>query len=122
MTIQPEQLLHGEAHRGCQFDDTQVAALAKSLGNPPHFCFFNHPHWRYYDAVAQDLIDNPDVRFFEVCNNGADFPPVGLLPDDGLYCDRFWDAINATRANAMPGFILFQLGPREATDILPALK
>ncbi|MBR0506466.1 MAG: hypothetical protein IJJ84_13775, partial [Kiritimatiellae bacterium] len=78
----------------------EVAALAKSLGNPPHLCFFNHPHWRYYDAVAQDLIDNPDVRFFEVCNNGADFPPVGLLPDDGLYCDRFWDAINATRAKA----------------------
>ena len=78
----------------------QVSALAKALGNPPHVCFFNHPHWRYYDAVAQDLIDNPDVRFFEVCNNGADFPPVGLLPDDGLYNDRFWDAINATRAKA----------------------
>jgi hypothetical protein len=78
----------------------EVSALAQSLGNPPHLCFFNHPHWRYYDAVAQDLIDNPDVRFFEVCNNGADFPPVGLLPDDGLYNDRFWDAINATRAKA----------------------
>ena len=76
----------------------EVAALAKSLGNPPHLCFFNHPHWRYYDGVAQDLIDNPEVRFFEVCNNGADYPPVGLLPDDGLYCDRFWDAVNATRA------------------------
>ena len=78
----------------------EVAALAKSLGNPPHICFFNHPHWRYYDAVAQDLIDNPDVRFFEVCNNGADFGPIGLLPDDGLYNDRFWDAVNATRAKA----------------------
>ena len=78
----------------------EMSALAKSLGNPPHLCFFNHPHWRYYDGVAQDLIDNPDVRFFEVCNNGADYPPVGLLPDDGLYCDRFWDAINTTRAKA----------------------
>ncbi|MBR2940934.1 MAG: hypothetical protein IKC14_06455 [Kiritimatiellae bacterium] len=78
----------------------RVRDLAASLGNPPHVCFFNHPHWRYYDAVAQDLIDNPDVRFFEVCNTGADFPPVGLLPDDGLYNDRFWDAINATRAKA----------------------
>jgi hypothetical protein len=78
----------------------EVAALAKSLGDPPHLCFFNHPHWRYYDAVAQDLIVNPDVRFFEVCNNGADFPPVGLLPDDGLYNDRLWDAVNAARAKA----------------------
>ena len=78
----------------------EVSALAASLGNPPHLCFFNHPHWRYYDAVAQDLVDNPDVRFFEVCNNGADFPPVGLLPDDGLSNDRFWDAVNAIRAKA----------------------
>lgn len=76
----------------------EVKALAASLGNSPHLCFLNHPHWRYYDVVAQDAIDNPDVRFFEVCNNGADFPPVGLMPDDGLYCDRFWDAVNAVRA------------------------
>ncbi len=78
----------------------EVKALAASLGNPPHLCFLNHPHWRYYDVVAQEAIDNPDVRFFEVCNNGADFPPVGLLPEDGLYCDRFWDAVNAVRAKA----------------------
>ena len=31
---------------------------------------------------------------------GADFPPVGLLPDDGLYNDRFWDVVNAVRAKA----------------------
>ena len=78
----------------------QVADLAKSLGNPPHLCFLNHPHWRYYDIVAQDVINNPDVRFFEVCNNGSDFPPVGLLPDDGLYNDRFWDVVNTVRAKA----------------------
>ena len=78
----------------------RVRDLAASLGNPPHLCFLNHPHWRYYDVVARDAIDNPDVRFFEVCNNGADFGPVGLLPDDGLYNDRLWDAVNATRAKA----------------------
>ena len=78
----------------------RVRDLAASLGNPPHLCFLNHPHWRYYDVVAQDAIDNPDVRFFEVCNNGADFPPIGLLPDDGLYNDRLWDAVNAVRAKA----------------------
>ena len=78
----------------------EVRTLATSLGNPSHLCFLNHPHWRYYDVVAQDAIDNPDVRFFEVCNNGADFPPIGLLPDDGLYCDRFWDTVNAVRAKS----------------------
>ena len=81
-----------EAHR-------EVAELATSLGNPPHLSFVCHPHWRYYDMVAQDFIDNPDVRFFEGCNNGSDFPPVGLLPDDGLYNDRLWDAVNAHRAS-----------------------
>ena len=82
-----------EAHR-------EVEALAASLGNPPHLSFVCHPHWRYYDLVAQDFIDNPAVRFFEICNNGADFPPVGLLPDDGLYNDRLWDVVNAARAKA----------------------
>lgn len=82
-----------EAHR-------EVEALAAKLGNPPHLSFVCHPHWRYYDLVAQDFIDNPDVRFFEICNNGADFPPVGLLPVDGLYNDRLWDAVNAARAKA----------------------
>ena len=83
----------------------RVQELAVSLGNPPHLCFLNHPHWRYYDVVAQDAIDNPDVRFFEVCNNGADFPPIGLLPDDGLYNDRLWDAVNAARAKAGQPFL-----------------
>lgn len=78
----------------------EVQELASSLGDPPHVCFVCHPHWRYYDLVAQDFIDNPGVRFFEVCNNGADFPPVGLLPDDGLYDDRLWDVVNAARAKA----------------------
>ena len=78
----------------------EVKVLASRRGNPPHLCFLNHPHWRYYDVVAQDVIDSPDVRFFEVCNNGADFPPVGLLPEDGLYNDRLWDVVNAVRAKA----------------------
>ena len=75
-----------------------VAELAARLGSPPHLCVLCHPHWRYYDVVAQDVIDNPEVRFFEVCNKGADFPPFGLLPDDGRYNERLWDAVNAVRA------------------------
>ena len=78
----------------------EVATLADGLGNPPHLCFLCHPQWRFYDVVAQNVIDNPEVRFFEVCNNGASFPPVGLLPDDGRYPERLWDAVNAVRARA----------------------
>ena len=53
--------------------------------------------------------------------------PKRILPGIGVSSERLpldevRRQINATRANAMPGFILFQLGPREATDILPALK
>ena len=53
--------------------------------------------------------------------------PKRILPGIGVSSERrpldeVRRQINATRANAMPGFILFQLGPREATDILPALK
>lgn len=96
------QDMPGCANVSAMVRDTRkrIKDLAASLGNPPHVCFLNHPHWRYYDVLAQDAIDNPDVRFFEVCNNGADFPPVGLLPDDGLYNDRLWDAVNAVRAKA----------------------
>ena len=53
--------------------------------------------------------------------------PKRILPGIGvsserLSLDEVRRQINATRANSMPGFILFQLGPREAADILPALK
>ena len=78
----------------------EVASLAAGLGDPPHLCFLCHPQWRFYDIVAQNVIDNPEVRFFEVCNNGATFHPVGLLPDDGRYPERLWDAVNAIRAKA----------------------
>jgi len=53
--------------------------------------------------------------------------PKRILPGIGVSSERLpleevRRQINATRANGMPGFILFQLGPREATDILPAIK
>ncbi len=53
--------------------------------------------------------------------------PKRILPGIGvsserLSLDEVRRQINATRANHMPGFILFQLGPREAADILPAIK
>jgi len=75
----------------------QVDALAAAKGNPPHVFFANHPHWRYYDVWPEDILANPDVRFFEVCNNGSEFPPEGPMPRDGFDNDRVWDAVNAAR-------------------------
>ena len=53
--------------------------------------------------------------------------PARILPGIGVSSERLpldevRRQINATRLKRMPGFILFQLGPREAADILPAIK
>jgi hypothetical protein len=76
---------------------TQVDETARKLGGRSNVFFVNHPHWRFSDVLPKDVADNPDVRFFEVCNNGSSFAPVLPLPSDGFYGDRFWDAVNAVR-------------------------
>lgn len=76
----------------------ETEALAASEGSAPYVFFLNHPQWRYYDILPQDVIDAPSVRFFELCNNGSTFEPDPLLPQDGLDNDRFWDVVNAVRA------------------------
>ena len=76
----------------------ETAAHAKRKGAGAHVFFLNHPQWRYYDIHPQNVIDAPQVRFFEVCNNGSTHAPDPLLPQDGLDNDRFWDAVNAARA------------------------
>jgi hypothetical protein len=74
-----------------------VEALAKEKGREPMF-ILNHPIWRWYDVKPEDLVANPEVRFFEVCNGGSPYAPGKGLPSDGFATDRFWDAVNAFRA------------------------
>ena len=74
----------------------EVAALAKSLARP-HMFILNHPIWTWYDVGPEVLVENPAVRFFELCNNGSPFKPGNGLPDDGFDTDRFWDVANAFR-------------------------
>jgi hypothetical protein len=56
----------------------------------------NHPLWRYYDYSPADLIALPQIRLFELNNNGIaggiDEHPQGWKPE------KFWDVINAYRA------------------------
>ena len=56
----------------------------------------NHPLWRYYDFSPKDLIALPQVRIFEVNNNGVvgsfDPHPQGWKPE------KFWDVVNAYRS------------------------
>ncbi|MGI5869389.1 MAG: cellulase family glycosylhydrolase [Kiritimatiellia bacterium] len=77
----------------------EVDALWEAEGKPPSLFFVDHPHWRFYDVLPEDIIANPDVRFFEVCNSGSDWPSVDPLPRDDFDNDRFWDAVNAARCN-----------------------
>ena len=76
---------------------TSVAALARKLGRE-ELLVLNHPIWRWYDVLAEDLVATPDVRFFEVCNGGSPYRPGKGLPADGYDTDRFWDVVNAFRA------------------------
>ncbi len=56
----------------------------------------NHPLWRYYDYSPADLIALPQIRLFELNNNGIDGKydphPQGWKPE------KFWDVVNAHRA------------------------
>ena len=70
-------------------------ALAKARGQDC-ICMVNHPNWLYYDVVAKDIIENPEIRFFEVCNNGSEWPVPDEL-DGEWYCDHLWDAVLAYR-------------------------
>lgn len=73
----------------------EVSEMAAKMQRPS-LLMLNHPHWIYWDIKPQLLIENPDVRFFEVCNNGSDFAPH---PDaKSVTLDSFWDAVNAFRS------------------------
>ena len=73
----------------------EVAALSAQLRQPTVLTL-NHPQWVYWDILPQNLIDNPAIRFFEVCNGGSAFAPHPGA--QRLNNDTFWDAVNAFRA------------------------
>ena len=74
-----------------------VEEAAAKLGREEVF-ILNHPVWTWYDVLAEDLVANPGVRFFEVCNGGSPYAPGKGLSKDGFDTDRFWDVVNAFRA------------------------
>jgi transglutaminase-like putative cysteine protease len=73
---------------------TEVAHAALKQQSP-YLLMLNHPFWRYYNIVPQNLIDCPDIRYFEVTNNGSQFAPHPLAPNYTV--EQFWDAVNAFR-------------------------
>jgi len=75
----------------------QTWAKAQELyDGQDYLCTANHPLWRYYDFAAGDLVALPQIRLFELNNNGIDGSfdahPEGWMPE------QIWDAVNAYRA------------------------
>jgi len=88
----------------------QTAQTAARLQRPA-ILMLNHPFWRYYDILPQNLLDCPDIRFFEVCNGGSEFPPCPQAP--AYNAEQFWDAVNAFRSlRSQP--LLFGVGSDDA--------
>ena len=94
-------------------DFAEYRALAAKHPSMPSMFMLNHPHWPALDVIAADLASIPELRFFEVCNNGAELFKEGALVDDGWRNDRIWDMANAMRARAgMP--LIFGVGTDDA--------
>ena len=73
----------------------EVSAMAAAMKRPTMLTL-NHPQWVYWDIQPQFLIDNPEIRFFEVCNGGSAYAPH---PDaQRVTLDSFWDTVNALRS------------------------
>ncbi len=73
----------------------EVAQMSAQMRRPT-LLMLNHPQWVYWDILPQNLIDSPEVRFFEVCNGGSAFAPHPDAPS--VTNDTFWDAVNAFRS------------------------
>lgn len=84
----------------------EVSAMAEAMKRRTMLTL-NHPQWVYWDIQPQYLIENPEIRFFEVCNGGSSYAPH---PDARrVTLDSFWDAVNAFRSlNGTP--LLYGLG------------
>ncbi len=53
----------------------------------------NHNCWIYFDIFPQDLIDVPEVRFFELLNCQPSYKPHEKF----WSFEKFWDVVNAFR-------------------------
>ena len=66
---------------------------AREFGRPS-FAMLNHPVARYWDIDPRILVEQPEFRHFEICNNGSDDD----APADPLFSvEQFWDFVLAHR-------------------------
>ena len=53
----------------------------------------NHPSWEYFNVSPKDLINTPEIRFFELVNGWPIHPPHPAFGSN----EKFWDVVNAFR-------------------------
>jgi len=85
-----------------QAGKTVAESIRKNVGALTHYgaktgretmYISNHSFWVYFDIYPQDLIDVPEVRFFELLN----CEPV-YKPNPAFWSfEKFWDVVNAFR-------------------------
>lgn len=71
-----------------------LAQYCENTANAPQHSLLtvNHPFWRAWDVNPMVLINHPEIRFFEVCNND------GIIPEDRIFSiEKFWDFVLAHR-------------------------
>ena len=64
------------------------------------FFTVNHPHWQVWDIDPRMVLANPQIKFFEICNNASDETEPWMMSPE-----QFWDFILAHRVEDGQGVI-----------------
>lgn len=64
-----------------------------AAANEDSFLMMNHPFSRVWDIDPRLLMDTPEIRHFEICNNGSLDMPEGWIYDR----EQYWDFVLAHR-------------------------
>ena len=87
-------ILHGkDAREALTLNLRSYEQAAKEWGRPS-FAMLNHPFWRYWDIDPRLLIEFPEFRHFEICNNDCE---ANVPPEDHFTVEQFWDFVLAHR-------------------------
>lgn len=71
------------------------------VANEGSFLMVNHPWSRVWDVDPRLLIDTPEIRHFEICNNGSND-----MPEEWIYNrEQYWDFVLAHRLAKGNGII-----------------
>lgn len=71
----------------------QIIDNYNAVAKEGSFLMVNHPWCHVWDVDPRLLIDNPEIRHFEICNNGSND-----MPDNWIYDrEQYWDFILAHR-------------------------